>query len=752
MAAFTSKATGDWGASGQTTWNEVGVPGSGDTVTVTAGHTVTVSDTQATGALTLAVSGASGGVLAISGTGQLTCYGSITGNNSSTSPVDRITIAAGGRLHFDTTGGAITVTLGSTTGPFRLKASGTSGSHCQIKRTNGTNTVYFNASDSLRKGGLWNLTYTDLQYIGGASQRATVFNSANAADSTVDFVMDHCTIDNCGVFECRFHFNSPLTVIAVTNCTWTNSLGTDSGSSYPASLYLGAATATNPPSQGQRTVTGNTFDKALCISAYACTNWDISYNVLKESAYFYSVASKQGVFRRNLVAGDNASGRGLAANGDVTDCYFWLSSKTATNWHSLLAQKPSGTTSTYSGLVFEAATGADGQSVSNIDHDSLILSQSGAGSVVLTNCLVLPGPASYGSGGLMSTAPATPSTVTIEHTTQFRPGDTKIGTGRQGDYIGENVASEYAGCLASYRGNLIWNDPANSSGSCYKLRSIASNWASASPTGDPVDYGAVANIDYNAGYNLTTGLVYLNNQTSTGTNSQYHRLKFSGSTAPGVHDLDGQDPRFVDSTRSLAAWAVARGYTSANTYMGQCADAVTALSADTTRLDDLIGYVRRGFRPTAAAYRNYNSSTTAFPGDTQTADALGVAGNGTIGALNGTDPLAAGTCSTATVTQTTLTVSTSGTAGGTTPYTYQFQRAPDSSGSPGAWANVGPSGSGTSYDDTGLTAGTAYWYRVVVTDADGATSNGAAASARTTAAGGASKRWFPGLRTRRLAS
>lgn len=49
-AAFTSKASGNWSASGQTTWNQSGVPGSGDTVTIQAGHTVHVDANTTVGA------------------------------------------------------------------------------------------------------------------------------------------------------------------------------------------------------------------------------------------------------------------------------------------------------------------------------------------------------------------------------------------------------------------------------------------------------------------------------------------------------------------------------------------------------------------------------------------------------------------------------------------------------------------------------------------------------------------------------
>jgi hypothetical protein len=59
---------------------------------------------------------------------------------------------------------------------------------------------------------------------------------------------------------------------------------------------------------------------------------------------------------------------------------------------------------------------------------------------------------------------------------------------------------------------------------------------------------------------------------------------------------------------------------------------------------------------------------------------------------------------------------------GTAPYTYQYQRAPDVSGSPGTFANVGssqgPLGSGVAPNellDTGL-SGVNYWYRVHAVD------------------------------------
>lgn len=57
------------------------------------------------------------------------------------------------------------------------------------------------------------------------------------------------------------------------------------------------------------------------------------------------------------------------------------------------------------------------------------------------------------------------------------------------------------------------------------------------------------------------------------------------------------------------------------------------------------------------------------------------------------------------------------TTGGTLPINCQFQQAPDVAGSPGTYVNVGPSSTATSYNVTGLTVSTKYWWRAIATDA-----------------------------------
>lgn len=84
---------------------------------------------------------------------------------------------------------------------------------------------------------------------------------------------------------------------------------------------------------------------------------------------------------------------------------------------------------------------------------------------------------------------------------------------------------------------------------------------------------------------------------------------------------------------------------------------------------------------------------------------------------------------------TTVALSWSAASGGTAPYSYQAQRAPDSGGSPGTFANVGSPTSGLTYTDTGLSASTKYWWRVVATDAGANSGTSSNATATTLTSG-----------------
>src|SRR5678809_117644 len=101
MAAFTSKATGARSSVGATTWNEAGTRGSGDTVTINAGHTVTVDVDTTIGA------GGGAGTTAVAMNGPVTiATGKIWTVKGDVIQGDVVfTMNPTSELVFDTTGG-----------------------------------------------------------------------------------------------------------------------------------------------------------------------------------------------------------------------------------------------------------------------------------------------------------------------------------------------------------------------------------------------------------------------------------------------------------------------------------------------------------------------------------------------------------------------------------------------------------------------------------------------------------------------
>jgi hypothetical protein len=94
--------------------------------------------------------------------------------------------------------------------------------------------------------------------------------------------------------------------------------------------------------------------------------------------------------------------------------------------------------------------------------------------------------------------------------------------------------------------------------------------------------------------------------------------------------------------------------------------------------------------------------------------------------------LAPGTVTVSPVGSTTATLTASGASHGTpgSGYGYQFQVAPDATGAPGAWQDVGTAGPGTTLNVSGLNADSPYWARVRASDAT-TTANSPAVAFRT---------------------
>src|SRR5262245_55166027 len=103
--SYTSVASGDWGS--PSTWSPSGIPGSGDSVTIAGGHTVTISTAVAVGVspTATAIVVSAGGQLVVTSTGSLKLRGNIVTSPPDVDPSEAVVLQAGSSLNQDTTTG-----------------------------------------------------------------------------------------------------------------------------------------------------------------------------------------------------------------------------------------------------------------------------------------------------------------------------------------------------------------------------------------------------------------------------------------------------------------------------------------------------------------------------------------------------------------------------------------------------------------------------------------------------------------------
>lgn len=257
MAAFTSKAAGNWSSGGQTTWTEIGVPGSGDTVTIN--HAIT-GDTNIT------INGiALNATLTMAAAKILTLQGNVTQGNAA------CILSAGAGIVFSTSGGdrKWLQGTGNSQASCKIVANGTSGAHCTISKI-GTGYAWFDGGDegsgALANCGGWELTYTDVTGIGNSAYTMAIGSN--------DFGIHHrrllfCTFTNCGSLFLSHPYNwgAPDKDFRIEDCKFdTVPRGT-------VQIYQ----RTNAAGSGLRTCLRNSFSDQVDIALQATDSVDYNY-------------------------------------------------------------------------------------------------------------------------------------------------------------------------------------------------------------------------------------------------------------------------------------------------------------------------------------------------------------------------------------------------------------------------------------------------------------------------------------------
>lgn len=535
MATFTSKAAGNWSASGQTTWNEVGVPGDGDTVTLT--HDVIIDTDTVVGS-----SPSTGGTAAIQFSGSAAQFSSLTvaAGITLTLKGDFISNGGSGTTHKLILGAGCTLKFLPPSGQqYKLTDGGDHGTWFESNGTSGArNTVYTDKS----LGGLSCYikssvgcvsTYTDFTDLG----TATVYGL-----DTRSLTLYPTTLTNCTFLRCNSRTTSHTNMTvdnAITDNVFTSSVTrTDTGFSDAHSIsHNSGVTAT-------LTISRNSFDGRMYLDFNDKMRFTGNYcpggMIFDGSSSF----TNKTYFANNAIRANDTN-----FLGPHTGNYFWC--ETTDNPH-FIHMGVNAASNLVENAIFEAThnTGAI------TDQGDCVLSSSN--DCVITGCISLPtyGAANRGAGKLFTLFGSTAGKLSAGHNTCYH-----------GAAYSEDTNAT-AGDIPYFKDNLIWYDSAGMP----KLARVGTG---------PTDVADPANVLNNAGWNTSA--------TQNGYQGDW-------SVVPGSTDVSITSDPFVDKTRCLATWAAMKGQatTAAAAKALLAANPALITEADT----GLLAWVRAGFKVT----------------------------------------------------------------------------------------------------------------------------------------------------------
>jgi len=560
MTAFTSKASGNWSASGQTTWNEVGVPGDGDTVTISHNVTVTASITigsSPSSAGTPAIQfGSSAKTLAVADGVSVVCKGDVRFDSDASGGINTLQIGAGCDWKF-------LPPSGQQYG-WRAASGGDAGGALVVNGTSGSRTT------------LW----VDKSLGGLSGYHTTVdFHPFKFVASYTDFI-DFGTATRYGFIS---QSRSATTTLSVTNCTFTRCSEQHIGN---GNMSVDATYRDNTHSGSVlRTDIGTTHSILFSYSASATGAAVISYNSFDARIRFADFTSKTqfvGNVASNLAIDGTSSWTssdsflnnllygisGLTLYGPHKGNYY-LNSSEIDNPHYI--SHSGANTTEVKDNVFEAVALSGTQA----DAGDCLVFDSTAVAVAITGNLTLPSNLPSVYSGVLVTIHTGNGPYSIAHNT---------ASNLIADYShGGNLS---AGAIAILKSNLVYSGA--------KIRDTDHT-----TSGGTQDVVSPTNADYNGSYNVdvTTSPLPPGGYVNSG-NGYIGNF----SAVPGSNDISLASDPFFDRTRGIATWAQSKGQDST---FAAGRDLLLAsprlLTEDNTGLYD---WVRAGFAVTAAALKD----------------------------------------------------------------------------------------------------------------------------------------------------
>lgn len=580
MAAFTSKATGNWGASGQTTWNEVGVPGNGDTVSIAGPHVVTVDDARTIGnspaagnnVVTLSGSGANYGKLVIATGGHLTVRGDLR-------MADRghLEMAGGSQLTFDASAASA-----PTTTQYKLYDSNGSDDYA-VFRIIGT-------SDSARAVITSNIT-------GGAKIAKIDVSQFHWGGHDVEITWAHFSnLETIKFIECS-RIVVMDTVFASTCAATTTGVRQGGGDwTFTRLQYLSQSQFSldangRPATTGLRVITDSAFDGKVDIRS---DGWAITDNVFNRDFGHGNTYASMATWDNNFIRRIAGSGSGGTMPGcallDNTFLFFDNSSNSNPHYFGMSSDNKPATVTWDRWIVEADVTGSGGD----------VLFPNNSGATIVQRCLTLPNFDGGQPGCFLNVG--TCAALTVEHNTFITAG------GQDGVAVAE-IGDTPANAVDSLRSNLAYR-LSNGNGAIFTRSNGVSPRA---------DIATPATTGYNAMAGVTGPPSGSGEYTYPGYTGITAGAMFTTPPSAATTDVSVAADPFLDSTRGVRTYAVLRGLASGGDSNATKKTALwNALLAIPNPADanydaavtiaDMMDWIRAGFAPTDAALQAAHDS------------------------------------------------------------------------------------------------------------------------------------------------
>lgn len=580
MATFTSKATGNWASTGQTTWNEVGAPGDGDTVTIGNGHTITIAAStsvtvgDSANPTTPAISSNNSngtGILNMGNGATLTVKGNVRQGNANW------TINQDCTINFDHASANLTWQItddGGTATNAKLIFAGTSGHRITVTSTGAANSGGFGNVTGTKwtRGGQLEATFVNFSKIGTSSLPMLDFRPASSSYSGF---FDDCHITSCGKLQASHNGTAGMTFRA-RRTTIVTPISSDGRW---VELLLAAGTHTgivfdNVVWDGQLYIGGASSGVLGVSFTGECIGQSSGSNVAVDCTNTPCSATVAALFLNRRTSGSGTPSRIMA--GTISNL-FLLGQNQGTEGNAHCATIVPIVATTITGGVWEMGTG--GSTATDETGDQLqVVGNPGSATALTVSQIISPPLGSRAAGALVNvSANSANLRLTIEHCTSYCSENGDAG----GAFKSENCSGG-AGMVQAIRDN------------CFVGVSAGNQWVTYTQGATALADGSMVGCDYNNRYNFSTD------------GYQQADAKFSTPSPPGTHDLT-VNPNFVDNTRNLLKWG--QSIDGSITTYQQVVDELMKRNDDAGynsayTLAAYKSYMQAGFTPTNASLKN----------------------------------------------------------------------------------------------------------------------------------------------------